>query len=720
MSKNAITPARTQKIIDIFNSSRCKPLAIVQYYKDNAWHSFDDVTSFSFSRSSVNKDVGSFSLAPIPQQMSISMDNRGGLYSPNTSSIYADVLKRNLLLRASVGYNLDDEIFFQYPVDVSVYEKAWHTQVVNNKIYNRISSEVADSGLNGISFVKYDNGKYDAIRLEGEGYFLSSIFDFGIYDVETLKELSMMSDTDKIKVFYRCSSNYNELKNDTIPFIELGNTVDGEKIFTLPDIKERYFQFALVYNIGAWYNDVDENYVTDIEIKYSNTAEMFPAGEFILDSASWSSDYGGKSVSISARDKFKKALETQVSTTAYTSTDIAQIIRDVADRCGLIHNDGVTEFIPNTGIIVSIIGHKDESAISIFEEQMQYLNAKNEFYKLVISDDGYLVLDDTPKTSDNVNFIVTHKKHIFSLSRELDSNNILQRLTVFSSDEKNKTGNEQILASETYITTGTKILTWSGAFVKKRYSIIITSGSFEVIHFDNEQLEVIISGDNPSVSVTIYGDSVDAEYSGFVGEAVLQEYAETKDGITKTIVNRYIQSDTEARDIAEELIKRFGGTEKYTCSISIDGFPLLEIGDTVMILEQNTNTNELFSVDAISTTYNADGASYKQNVSLSSLGFTLSSYLYDRNYAMRGFFVGAYDLFYDLTYYDLHFWSEETDPEVYTRNILFSEGGIIPPPHPIEYFYYDENSEYDDVIYYDWFYEGGADPTEYSRNVLFS
>jgi hypothetical protein len=362
MPKQGSTVQRTNDIIDIFNGVRCKPVAEIEYF-DGEWKSFDDVKSFSFSRSSKNKDVGRFALYPIPQQMNADIDNRFSKYSPGTESIFAGVIRRNLPIRASIGYALDGAISKQYDYTLAGLGELCYTQEFDGKIFN---SPVRGSGSvpYGFTYPVWDGDEYDELTLAIDGYYQSSIIDFGVFKTKTLKQFKLTSDTTAIAIYYRVSNVREDLTDNIVAYTLLGNTIVGEKTFSLPDIGSRYFQFMLAFDTNVWSSTT--GYATDIKVVYDDIAEMFHLGDFLLDTASWSSSQNDKSLSISARDKLKKALETKVSTDAYTGDDVAEIMRDVADRASIPHNDGVTEYIPDSGHTVDIVAHKNEKVINIF------------------------------------------------------------------------------------------------------------------------------------------------------------------------------------------------------------------------------------------------------------------------------------------------------------------------------------------------------------------
>jgi hypothetical protein len=689
MPKSASTVARQTAIEEDIASSRQKPIAFIEYYDETAarWIPFDDVMSFSFSRTAKENDVAKFSLVPQPQTFSLEVDNTGGKYTPGTSGKFADKIIRNMKLRAQIGYALTDTIEREYDYDEEDYQNLFHTQVIGSKIYNNVTAGTY-LALPGITFRTYDSGDYDDIDLEGEGYFLSDIWDLLPFNVETMSKIAITSDTDKIKVYYRVSNNYTDLSGNTAPFIYAGDTVNGITEIPILATTERYFQFVLVYATSKWYDGTDENYSTDIKIITDDTSEIFSLGEFLLDSASFGSQYSGKSLSISARDTYKKALETKISTADYAITDISQIIRDICDRAGILYNDGVTNWIPDSTYTVSIEGYKNVTATAALAESVEYLSYKDSNYRLYITDAGYMRLDNTAKSTTNVDFVLNYLDHMYSFERSFDSDNEIQRISYVSKKDTRKqaasaddpdSGKEVILVSGTYTTAGANNVIWTGGaaglpFINKRYKIVINSGTFTFNSWETGAINFTLGGTSPSVVLTVYGDEVSSTYDGFTGEASDGDNVAESLGYTTEKVNRFIQSDADAKAMSEAILSRFNfDDEEYRGTVSMTGHPLIEINDTLLLLEKNTNTYYIFIVEKISTSYNAENASYKTSLSVRSIGATLESIVYDRNFAMHGIVDGIDDFEYDSgIFYDLDFWSEDTDPEVYVKPIQFT------------------------------------------------
>jgi hypothetical protein len=659
--RTASSTAIEQELYEKFNSSRWKPVVKLQRQDGNgAWQNIDHVKSFFFGRDSMDDKVGTFNALPAIKKMSFALTNENGAYSPNSFGEFADILVEDLPIRISVGYKLREAKLYTRAIAESSYVLAFHTQVVNEKIYNSAPRNDDYLSLPGITddWLFFDQGFYDAGVYQSEGYYLSSIQDFGLTGIHKLQKLKMTCDTDRITVYYRSSNHELKLENNDVSFTYLGQTANGANEFTLPDINDRYFQFVLVFSICTWYSGVDENYASAIEIDYVENAEFFDQGKFLIDNVDFGSANKSKTVTVSCRDTMKKALETKVSTPDYTDADVATILQDVAKRAGIEHNDGVTEFIPATGYTVTIPGYTDKKAIDIFKDAMEYLTGKSLKWRLFINDDNYLQLESIEISTDGLDFALNYLEHLKNFSKSLRTDQLLQRVTVLS--EEGTVDAEVELADQDYTTTGQKTLSWSGAAVYKRHEFTVTSGSVTIDEYNNENIKFTISGTSPQINVKVYGDKF-TTYTGYAGEATNDDNMAYKKGFTHKVINPFVQSDAEAKAIAENLISRFG-TRKWQATVSQNLFPPLQLNDRIILIEENTKTYNLFLIEKISGKFTAKGAKLTQSITLKDLGATLDHLNWDRNNIVNGGTnEGDDDIDRDLLFWDMDLWNYDED-----------------------------------------------------------
>ncbi|NHZ84323.1 MAG: hypothetical protein GWP19_00390 [Planctomycetia bacterium] len=677
--KSASTNDRTEFILyDILGGARSKPLAKIEYYDENTstWIEFADIKNLSLGKSNVNKQYGKFILVPPSNTLSAGIDNKESKYSPGTGNEFDGVLQRNLKVRVWNGYEITQGEISDYVFSPSSYERLYHSQVLGNKIYSDIDQNDSFLNLPDItdSWVFYGDGTYGDYNYQNEGYFLSDIIEFDS-DV-ALKFLLIDSDSTKIDIWYRASNTSTDLSGNSEAFTLLGSTISGTKTFTLPFVTDKYFQIAIVFHTGEW----ESGYVENIKIQYTDITEYFSEGEYLLDDPSFSANHGNYSASFSARDKFKKAFETQINTPDYSSQDVAEVIRDIVDRMGIEHNDG-NELIADTGYTVTISTDdtfKNIKAIDALNECMLYLNSKNINYRLELNDNGYLqlVLKDT--TVNNADWQIDYRWTGLSISKKYESDKLLQRVTIMS--ESHTVDEEIQLATQNYTTAGNKTLSWSGDAIYKRITITEGSGNdavFTLTKTELDSIELNIStGSIIDITVTIDGDKLTAGFIGYAGEDIYYNNQKNYEGFTQRIINRLIQSDEESRVFAEKLIDIYGNPE-FKVTIRLPANPLLELGDKLLIWEKYTNTKTIYRIDKISLSYNAEGARYYQTLQLSDMGSDLDNFQWDRHNVLNG---GMYEGIDDLKWDTGLLWdqdlginvTEDTTDYENTRKVLFT------------------------------------------------
>jgi len=666
MARSASSSTAALNLLQIKSRSRSNPVAKVQYYKNGSWQDAKDVINLSFSQSFRNQQVGKFLIVPPAQTMSTTWDNANSQYTPEGTGSYADVIKRNLPLRGSLGYKLDTPVAQTYSLPVSNSYEKYKTQTVGAKIYNDVSNTNSVTAYSGFTISPlYTSQTYSDGTYAPEAYYISNAIDFESSSGVSITGLSVDSDTNKIDFYYRASNTESDLNGTALAFTSLGSAVNGTKSFSF-SVSERYFQIAIVWRTGVW--STSSGYVENISIGYTDSREFFSFGEFPLDKASFQPSFESKKVTLTGRDSLKYAIEKKISTSDYTSTDVAQIIRDVAERAGLETNDGVVEYVSDTGYTVSISGYVDTKAIDALNEAMLYLISKNENYFLYINDDNYLTLDIPQTTTDEFNHIFNSKSDIDSLSKELSSDDLLQKVSIRSTDTDAEKNAESVLASATYTSAGVKTLSWASDATNPRPEVTLNTSTttYDYGAITPTSFEITIGGTNPNISITIYGNEISGSYSGYIGEAINQTNFDAGAGRTLDLVNRFVQNNAEAQTMAQKIIERFPATIsnfEWRVNFSGNAYPLVQVGDRIIVLEETTLTNHIYLVENIRYSYTGKGAAFKMSIGAKDLGATLEDTIYDRFLA-----TAAEDLLYaDGLYYDMDLWTLDEDTTTYRK-----------------------------------------------------
>lgn len=681
--KQASTAERTDAILyDVIQGSRQHPVCVVEYEDDNGvWQQFDDILSVNINKNGQDSRYGSFSFLPEINEIQLSFDNAGEKYSPGRGGSFDGILIRNRKVRASLGYALQDAVSKSLSLNVTDYQhQLYHTQIISSSVFNSNTNTGGAPSLTGITWSTYDSYLYDATTYEAEGYYLTDPIDTYSNRVEVLQTLSVTSDTNKIKCYYRHANTLAAIALEA--FVLAGTTVNGTTAINFPDTEDRYIQFAFVWETGVWSDTT--GYITGLAINYTDTAEYFSQGEFLLDDPTFSSSTGAYTASVSGRDYMKRAFETKVSLPTITSQDIVTVIRWACDRAQIPYTNTTLPLLSELVTVSDADNFKDTSARDIIDQCLGYIvGVVDNNYRLVVNDDGNLELVLKPDTATSADYVMDYRSNIFSLSKGYTSNNLLQRMTIMQKDHT--VGAETQLDTDTFTTAGSKTLSWASESIYKRLVIEYNASSADatvtVTAVTNTSITLTVAGTTLDIDVTAYGDALNATPPP-CGEWLVNNNhviskakqfttgLQLRNGFTNKITNVFVPDDATAATIASVYGDEFGD-RRFELSVAGVGNPLLEINDKVMIFEHYTNSSSIFIMTGISHSFQANGAEYKSSFKFVDFGFTLAQLIWDLN----GLQEGAGDLDWDMGYLldqDMGFVFEDANDYSSTKEVQFS------------------------------------------------
>jgi hypothetical protein len=372
------------------------------------------------------------------------------------------------------------------------------------------------------------------------------------------------------------------------------------------------------------------------------TDEYSQQGVFYLDDPQYTSSHSGRKVNFSARDALKKAIESSVTLSTITATDCAVILRNVCDAVGIPHNSGV-ETIPTTSHAVTIVdadNFKNMKAVDVFSEVMQYLFSKNQLYRLQMVD-GNLSLIEVEDDISNSDWQIDYRYNTESQSRGLDSDQIIQR--VHFETQSNATAVETILAFQIVSTTQTNTdLSWS---LESKFIRVTAIGAttFTLNYVDLAAKKINYSSTG-SFTLNIYGCVLSGARVGYFGEAISYTNQQAGEGQIVSFSNRLIQSDAEAKTLADIIKAQFEAPAYRVTAALFNANTLLEIGDRLLVWDKYTYTNTIFQIEGITIDYQADGAKLSQRLEMVDLGIDgITPFIWDKN----GIDEGTGDLVWD-------------------------------------------------------------------------
>ena len=601
-------------------------------------------------------------IVPPSSSFNMGVFNARQKYSPGTGNEFDGVLIRDRQVTPAIGYKVTNAAgitdILNEVLDLTAGTILYHTQEISGSLYNDIASASSLPVLPGITFFPYDSILYDDETYSCEGIWTSAILTLDNDPNTTLKSIEVVADTTTIEIYLRDGCDATDILTQS--FVKVGNTIDGTQRIDVSN-SNKVYQLAFAWCTGEYSSII--NCITSSTVFYYTRSAFFDQGNYFLDDPSFSASYGNYSASTGGRDFIKKAIESKITTPTYTSsTDVARIIRDIADRAG-IPND--TTSVPNTGTTVTIDdadNFNNETANDALNECVTYLNGVDDNYRIRINDDtGKLELFVKNESTINADFNYTYKEALISFQKTLLSNNFVQRATVTSGDIST---DAEILLSNTNLTAeGAANISWSNDAIHKRIVITINNSTSTVVVVDDISLtdiDVTVSGGTPvDIDIDIYG----AETSGTppsAGESVNSTNWQANSGITKDITNRLIQNDAEAQSVADKMTVLFGN-QGFKASLNIPFDPLREIDDKITIWEKFTNTSRIFAIESISHSFTASGASAGTNLGLLDLGVDFANFNWDRQNVLNGGTLTGVD---DIKWDSGRLWDEEFGPLV--------------------------------------------------------
>jgi len=663
-------------LLDVLSSGSSHPIARVQYMSDaQAWVDLEDVLSVTINKKGVDNRWNVFSLLPPVSEMTVQMNNFAQKYSDGSGSPFEGILTRNRKLRAFLGYLLNGTS--KNIVSISLANESlvlWHTSNAGGVIKSDSGAEALPPSLAGLTFQLYGSGLYGSGLYQIEGYWESSVIQSG-----SLDELRVTADMGDIDIYMRSSVSSETLSSEN--YTLLGETISGIKQFLTPSIddKKRYFQVAAVFRTGTW----GLGQVSELNLHSRYNLEFFSQGIFLADDPQFTSSKDSYGASFSARDYFKKALETKISIPSYTG-DIIGIVRLAASKVGIPWTTASLPTVSKTVTIPSGQPFTTVTAQAILDECITYMAATvNANYRLRIKDDGLLTLVSKPASAVTADYSLHYAYDLFAIQKGYSSNNLLQAASVLA---KENAVQEQIqLANQTLTSIGDHTITLSYEALFKEvevyYQTSDPSVNAEIISSALNNVVIRLTGSGTvSVNVKVNGCRFTGSrpYSGESFASInhiiphvqqgVSGSEQRRDGITYKFVNRFISSDAEAKAVADLMVAGYGN-KKYQLTVTVWGLPIAEIDDRFMVYEKYTATNSIFVLENISQSFNAAGASYRSTLTFTDLGFTLPAFIWDAN----GQDEGPLDLLWDSgLIWDQDLGFGEIDNETYenTRPVI--------------------------------------------------
>lgn len=646
MPHEASTDERQEEIIDRLTGSTCRGILNVQVDVNGSWINIEDVdldVGVKWSTTGKRANIASFCRTPTPAKLSFSIQNQNGKWSEdNSASEYSGLIVNDAKIRIRSGYIFENATSVTEIVDLN--------HLFNSFFYNLkysglviipdIAGTETDDYFKDLFALQYDEAKYDTRKLTPTGYCVHT-YDSAVKGNAGFTGINVTANGTFGKVYYRFFDTKTAIAgfDTSASWAYAGATINGEKTFIFSESVYRYIQVAVIFDGTTWGPDYQ---VSQIELVFNSYYEYLYTGVFHVDGISETEPEGTQMplMSVTARDNYKRAIDTDYNLPDVSGMEIDAIIKQICDDIKIPYSAtsiaDLTAFAARTLTTGNGTTEK-KKADAVFDWLMEIINQSGAAYKYEMymdydstEDDMILFVQPRP-TVVEASWVMNYKSYTSLGDKKRNYDKLLQRVTAIT--DSHVPDSTDTLDTQTYNTAGTKTLSWVGDAQFKRYTIVINSGDAIVTQSDvtNTSIVFIITGTTIDVTITVYGDKWSSTAPAFEGEYINQTNMIAQKGFTATRVNPLIVSDAEARLIAKGDIEDYGEPIYEANKILWPYMNLIPaMNDMVLLWSKHTFLERLFFITSIAHDYNSGGD--KTTFAVDDSGHTfaeLGSFRYD-------------------------------------------------------------------------------------------
>lgn len=634
--------------------SSSKAVVRTQWFNDssNTWVDFEDIEGRTITFSNRNNRYQSYSFLPPSDVITFQLNNFNQVYSTGSGNEKASILKKNLLVRAWSGFELNTGARATNTDDFTggkyVHaQKSGSSVILDNSSY----TGTVNSGAN---LVLYDSANYGATTYSPAGYYHKRV---SIDNAETtFITFNIDVGGDDFDVRFRTAPTSTAM--ETAGWGNFTTLSSGANVVNInKGIDDDYLEYLVRFKTPQW-SDTDS--INSISYETIDKIFLFKRGTFVLDEP----DYDDTKVKCRGRDYLKKALETKINLPDYsTATNVQSVMTDIFDRCSVPYDTALWDVTSTTVTVNGTLGEKlnDVSGWQAADYIMDAINAGNDDWRIKVEEDGGLSLKilETDREADwNAHYIYNIEK----VNKDFDSDKQLQRVTAVNKDiVVNK---ESLLVS--YTGTGTDLhLTYGTSAIYVRYE---------------DDNTVIVSEDartNTAIDFTCSGSTADIKVYGCTPRNAITDEIWSERGDSSNIVKNEgstykktnpFFSQTMANEWVEYMIERNADPRKKI-TLSMVTNPYLELNDKITVFDLYTYTDDIYHLQEIKESWREPVL--KDTLILEDAGIDLENLIWDRN----GYSTGINDLDYDtgLSWdQDLEIGGSDNTDYSYLKSINFS------------------------------------------------
>jgi hypothetical protein len=477
MPRNASTAERTETIIYALTKYNLKAEARMEVYNNGQYyliHDLDDGVGIDFTEGGRNQKIANFALTPISGEVSFSVVNELGKYSPGSGTAVEGFFDNDTKVRLKAGYKLPTA---GTSTTTSLDLNDVSGPLVKSFFYKTesISSGLVQVDSDGPTSTThlYDCTQGYGTALYGFSRYGPTAFYVATYDSEgigyqNMTNISITSNNTDGKVYYRGVNASDSIdKSGFANWTYAGLTSNGTSNYSI-SVTNRFLQVCVLYDVT-----LATQQISDITITHAPYIEWVYKSVYYLDSPEFTepSAPGIPLVVCEGRDAWKRALENDINIADLSGgVYLDSLIKDTCDQIGILYNStsiaslsGFSQRVLDSGIDI-------KKAEDLFAMCMQIISSSG--YQMWLQYDS--VLDDNimyvqlkPTTDTDGAFSYRNYEELGGTQRNYDKR--LKRITVIS--DQNPVVAKSQLDTDTFSTTGSKSLSWSGEAEYKRLVI---------------------------------------------------------------------------------------------------------------------------------------------------------------------------------------------------------------------------------------------------------
>lgn len=627
MALSASTDDRTDQIRRLLKGSNLKGhLYLEAMNSSGSWQIIDDLDTergVDFETSGKKFKYGTTTFVPTTAPISFQVISKDGKYAPGSGDADAGLFDLDTKIRLTAGYRLDDatgETTKTASLTSTTLGYRYYTKTNGSFIdLDDTNSEGTTTNFfTDLFHTFYDDILYDAGTYSADAFF---VYDFDLLgdDIEEVKELNVTCNNTSGTIYYRSINNLieaKEVENQSTFWTNAGATVNGTKTITVPNLNDRHFLVAVVYDGISWSDDLR---ITDINIKADSFMEWIYRDVYYLDSPTFTepSAPGIPMVICKGRDIWKRANDTDINLadisvagTGGAGQQLDDLIRDIADQIGVQYTvSSIADLSAYPARTLSTGLGGPEKAINVFEKIIQILNQKSSptgfKYWLYLKydatiDDKILYVQPKP-TAVEATFVLNYQHYSSIGAKRKNYDKAIKLMTVITNDPG--VGVEELLDSKvTQTGTGDQAFSWSGNAAYRRIEFTTSDSGYSItatsLNPTSATITVTAGTGTGTWSLLLYGQKWTGADPTFEGEAISPTNSSI--GSSNKFINQLLVSDAECKAVADGVIDDLSTPVNEANSVRYPYLNLLpEVNDVHLLWSRFVFVDDIYNLTGI-------------------------------------------------------------------------------------------------------------------------